>query len=90
MNYYKKSDNLGFKRIFKFIFKFILYLIIFLIIHFGLNYPIVYYAKYYWGNIRNNYLSEKMNECYCIKNIKNIFSPLTIMNKYNDTRINIG
>ena len=90
MNYYKKSDNLGFKRIFKFIFKFIPYLIIFLIIHFGLNYPIVYYVKYSFGNIRNNYLSEKMNECYCVKNIKNIFLPITIMNKYNDTGINIG
>ena len=90
MNYYKKSKKFGFKRIFKLIFKFIPYLALFLIIHFGLNYPIGNYIKYYWGSIRNNYLSEKMSECYCVKNKINIFFPLTIIDKYNDTGFNIG
>ena len=90
MNYYKKSENFGFKRISRFIFKFVPYFAIYLIIHFGINYPIVNYIKYYWGSIRNNYLSEKMNECYCVKNITNIFFPKTIMNKYNETEFNIG
>ena len=90
INYYYKSENFGFKRITKFIFKFIPYLIIFFLLYFGLNYPEVKYVKYFWGNIRNNYISKKMNECYCMKNFQNIFEPINIISKYNDTSFNIG
>ena len=90
INYYKNSDYFGFKRIIRFIFKFIPYLIIFFLIHFGLNYPTVKLVKYFWGSLRNNFISDKMNECYCMKNIENIFLTINIITKYNDTGFNIG
>ena len=90
INYYKKSEDFGFKRITKFIFKFIPYLIIFLLLYFGLNYPTVKYNKYFLGSLRNNYISNKMNECYCMKSIGNIFKPINIISKYNNIDFNIG
>ena len=90
INYYKKYEKFGFKRITKFIFKFIPYLIIFLLLYFGLNYPTVKYNKYFLGSLRNNYISNKMNECYCMKSIGNIFKPINIISKYNNIDFNIG
>lgn len=89
MNYLKKTNNYSIKRIIKFIFKFLPYLIIFLIMHFGYNYPNINFIKHFWGSYRNNYLSNKMNDCFCQKNITNIFFPLSIIDRYNDTNFNL-
>ena len=89
MNYLKKTNDYSIKRIIKFIFKFLPYLIIFLIIHFGYNYPNINIIKYFWGSYRNNYLSYKMNDCFCQKNKINIFFPLSIIDRYNDTNFNL-
>ena len=90
INYYKKYDEFDFKRYVNFLFKFIPYLIIFLLLHFGFNYPIIKFLNYYIWSIRSNYLTKKMNECYCIKDATNIFFPISILFKYNNTNFNIG
>jgi flagellar basal body-associated protein FliL len=88
INYYKKQD-FTFKRFLKFLFKFIPYLIIFLIIHFSVNFPYAQFVKYFFGNIRNRYLSNKINDCFCQRNVTNIFYPLSILNRYKDDNFHL-
>ena len=90
INYYKKDKVFNFKRIMRFISKFIPYLIIFLIIHYGFNYPISFFTKYFFKSIRTNFISNKMNECYCQQDIYSILFPFDIISKYNSTNYNIG
>ena len=90
INYYKKEKNFNCKRIMRFISKFIPYLVIFLIIHYGFNYPISFFTKYFFKSIRTNFISNKMNECYCQQDIYSILNPFNIMTKYNSTNYNIG
>ena len=90
INYYKKDKVFNCKRIMRFISKFIPYLIIFLIIHYGFNYPISFFTKYFFKSIRTNFISNKMNECYCQQDIYSILFPFSIISKYNSTNYNIG
>ena len=90
INYYKKEKEFNCKRLLRFISKFIPYLIIFLIIHYGFNYPISFFTKYFFKSIRTNFISNKMNECYCQQDIYSILFPFDIMTKYNSNNYNIG
>jgi len=90
INYYKKEKDFNCKRIMKFISKFIPYLVIFLIIHYGFNYPISFFTKSFFKSIRTNFISNKMNECYCQQDIYSILNPFNIMTKYNSNNYNIG
>ena len=85
INYFNKSEDFNVKKIVKFLFKFIPYFISFLIIYFILQYHSVEFVSFMKNSLRNNYLSEKMKDCYyCHKEYYNIFNPLLLW-KYNST-----
>ena len=88
ISYYKKSKRFNCKKFFRFLSKFIPYLLIFLIIYFGIQFKFIQILLSLRTNIRNEYFSKRMNDCFCQKEFYNIFNPM--MNfLFNVTDFNI-
>ena len=75
ISYYKRSQKFNCKQFFRFLSKFIPYLLIFLIIYFAIQFNFVQILLLMRDNIRNQYFSKMMNDCFCQKAYYNIFNP---------------
>ena len=88
ISYYQKSKKFNCKQFFRFLSKFIPYLLIFLIIYFAIQFKFTQILLSMKSNIRNEYFSKRMNNCFCQKEFYNIFHPkLNFM--FNVTDFNI-
>ena len=88
ISYYQKSKQFNCKQFFRFLSKFIPYLLIFFIIYFSIQYNFVQILLSMRSNIRNEYFSKKMNDCFCQKRFYNIFNPkMNFMFNANDFNI---
>lgn len=75
ISYYQKSKKFNCKQFFRFLSKFIPYLLIFLIIYFAIQFKFTQILLLMKSNIRNEYFSKRMNDCFCQKAFYNIFNP---------------
>ena len=88
--YFKNKEKPLWKIIGIFATKPIPYLIMFFILHLLFNYPIFIYVRTLFGDIRNSYLSSKMEQFTCQKNAFKILNLCQIIGEYNTTEFNIG
>ena len=88
ISYYQNSKHFNCKQFFRFLSKFIPYLLIFFIIYFSIQYNFVQILLSMRSNIRNEYFSKKMNDCFCQKRFYNIFNhKMNFMFNANDFNI---